>query len=53
MTTAKTLDASNLDKWIEELLSCKPLPEADIKSLCEKVISSLLRLRKFLLNSLT
>jgi serine/threonine-protein phosphatase 2A catalytic subunit len=25
-----------LDRQIEQLLQCKPLPEADIKALCEK-----------------
>ncbi len=26
----------DLDAHIEQLLQCKPLPEADIKALCEK-----------------
>ena len=30
-------DLSNLDKQIDVLLSCKPLPESQIKQLCEKV----------------
>ena len=30
-------DISNLDKQISELMECKPLPEADVKFLCEKV----------------
>ena len=25
------------DKWIECLLGCKALPEADVRALCEKV----------------
>jgi hypothetical protein len=28
---------SNIDRQIEEILTCKPLPEAEIKVLCEKV----------------
>ena len=31
-------DHSNLDRQIEEILTCKPLPEAEIKALCEKVL---------------
>lgn len=27
---------SNLDRQIEEILTCKPLPEAEVKLLCEK-----------------
>lgn len=30
-------DISDLDKQIETLLSCKPLSEAAVKKLCEKV----------------
>jgi serine/threonine-protein phosphatase 2A catalytic subunit len=31
-------DIADLDAWIEILLGCKPLPESDVKKLCEKVI---------------
>ncbi len=31
-------DIAGLDKQIEILMSCKPLPENEIKQLCEKVI---------------
>lgn len=30
-------DHSDLDRQIAHLFSCKPLPEADVKALCEKV----------------
>ena len=30
-------EISNLDKHIEVLLGCKPLPESQIKILCDKV----------------
>jgi serine/threonine-protein phosphatase 2A catalytic subunit len=30
-------DIGNLDKYIEQLMDCKPLAEAEVKSLCEKV----------------
>lgn len=30
-------DISNLDRQIAELMECKPLPEAEVKFLCEKV----------------
>ncbi len=30
-------DVSNIDKWIETLLDCKPLSEHEVKLLCEKV----------------
>lgn len=30
-------EISNLDKWIEQLKSCKPLEEMQVKQLCEKV----------------
>jgi hypothetical protein len=29
--------ANDVDAWIERLYSCKPLSEAEVKSLCEKV----------------
>ena len=32
-----TSDIGNLDKQIETLLECKPLSEAEVKNLCEKV----------------
>jgi serine/threonine-protein phosphatase 2A catalytic subunit len=31
---------SEVDSWIEQLLSCKQLPESEIKQLCEKVINT-------------
>lgn len=34
----KNVDIGGLDKQIEYLFQCKPLPEADIKQLCERVI---------------
>jgi serine/threonine-protein phosphatase 2A catalytic subunit len=30
-------DVSDLNAWIELLMSCKQLPENDVKKLCEKV----------------
>lgn len=30
-------DYSKLDKQIAEVLTCKPLPEAEVRVLCEKV----------------
>ena len=32
-------DIGNLDKQIAELLQCNPIPEAEVKHLCEKVSS--------------
>lgn len=29
---------SNLDAWLAKLYDCKPLTEAEVKQLCEKVI---------------
>lgn len=29
--------AKELDQWIEQLMDCKPLTEAQVKTLCEKV----------------
>jgi hypothetical protein len=34
----KTPDHSNIDRQIAEVLTCKPLPEAEVKALCEKVV---------------
>ncbi len=34
----KNIDIGGLDKQIEYLFQCKPLPEADIKQLCERVL---------------
>jgi hypothetical protein len=31
-------DVSSLDNQIEQLMQCKPLKEAEVKSLCEKVL---------------
>ena len=37
-TTPMNFDeVDNLDKAIEVLFDCKPLPESQIKALCEKV----------------
>ena len=39
-TPAKELsmtDIGHLDKQIETLMDCKPLPESEVKALCEKV----------------
>lgn len=44
-----TSDVTNLDKQIEILLECKPLPEADVKALCEKVPLTII-IRKIRLN---
>ena len=33
----KNIDIGGLEKQIEYLFQCKPLPEADIKQLCERV----------------
>ena len=33
-------DIKNLDEQIAVLLSCKPLPESSVKTLCEKVSST-------------
>ena len=38
---------SNIDRQIEEILSCKPLPEAEVRMLCEKVTLAASRPRKF------
>lgn len=56
--TTKTggIDSSNLDRQIEQLMQCRPLPEAEIRGLCEKVPNardleidshSLIRQKKF------
>jgi len=31
--------AKELDQWIEQLMDCKPLTEAQVKTLCDKVCS--------------
>lgn len=31
-------EVSNIDKQIADLFECKPLPEIEVKALCEKVI---------------
>jgi len=31
--------AKELDQWIEQLMDCKPLTEAQVKTLCDKVSS--------------
>lgn len=30
-------DYGNLDRQIADILTCKPLPEMEVKALCEKV----------------
>lgn len=30
-------DIQNLDRQISDLMECKPLPEAEVKFLCDKV----------------
>jgi len=37
MSKLSSNDVTNLDRQIEHLLECKPLPEAEVKALCEKV----------------
>lgn len=44
-------DYNNLDRQIADMLKCKPLPELEVKALCEKVVAFLLRQKKFLENS--
>ncbi len=34
-------DTSNLDAFIEQLQQCKPLKEAEVKFLCERVKSNM------------
>jgi len=36
-TKTPSQDYLNLDRYIEQLLKCIALPEADVKALCEKV----------------
>lgn len=31
------MDPVTLDRWIQELMDCKPLTESEVESLCEKV----------------
>ena len=31
------MDYRTLDRWIAELMDCKPLTESEVESLCEKV----------------
>jgi len=40
-------DYSNLDRQIADILTCKPLPEAEVKALCEKVTTIKCRLRRY------
>lgn len=40
MATGKDLNMGeihNLDRQIETLMECKPLPETEVKALCERV----------------
>ena len=30
-------DVSNIDRQIQELMECRPIPEIEIKALCDKV----------------
>jgi hypothetical protein len=30
-------DHTDVDRWIEQLLQCKPLSEKEVEALCEKV----------------
>ena len=49
--TNKSIDfkqISILDSQIEVLLQCKPLPESEIKILCDKVRQTLLLFRAYL-----
>ncbi len=51
-------DIGNLDRYIEQLMDCKPLSESEVKSLCEKVIKQdrilkYFRLRRFFLKKPT
>jgi len=36
MNKPSAQDYLNLDRYIDQLLKCKPLPESDVKALCEK-----------------
>jgi len=36
MSKLNSSDVSNLDRQLEQLFQCKPLPEAEVKALCEK-----------------
>lgn len=42
MATLSPADVGNLDKYIEQLMECKPLAEAEVRQLCEKVLHILL-----------
>ena len=35
--TAEMSEFDEVDRWIEQLLQCKPLSEKEVESLCEKV----------------
>lgn len=37
MNSQSLQEITNLDLQIEQLMKCKPLPEADVKLLCDKV----------------
>ena len=37
MSKLSSNDVTNLDRQIEHLYECKPLPENEVKALCEKV----------------
>lgn len=54
MKTTPGFDYNNLDRQISDIFKCKPLPELEVKALCEKVniISIILRRNKYYLNKL-
>jgi hypothetical protein len=31
-------DVSDVNAWIDQLMTCKQLPEAEVKKLCDKVL---------------
>jgi hypothetical protein len=37
MSSPASTDVAGLDAWIQTLMTCTQLPEAEIKKLCEKV----------------
>lgn len=38
MATSISTDFTDVDGWIQHLMQCKQLPEADVKRLCDKVV---------------
>lgn len=45
-TKSGKADMGNIDKQIAELMACNPIPEAEVKLLCEKVLSVSFRQKK-------